>query len=329
LVRSSVVVFGAILGATMAWAFLDGASVRDQSVERRALEARAAELNALALAPGSSLACLDASAGEGVEVACEKTIFAAPATVATATSYVAARLALLSDMVAYARHGGTDIDSAMLPLRRSLETDRFGFVAHTLAVRDGCSSENCKALALLHDPSRVRANLSGATLDRYLDHYLTAWSQTPDVPVADATSSQSAAMGARKMAVDIDFPTAESIPPISIMNPEPKGPVVPGAAAAAAADPTGHAAAPAAVPAAPGRKSRKQAGNPPAQAVAASPTASATPVDPVWTAGTPTSLPQTAAPAASSAAPPGAAPVQLNPFPAQPEASASGTARTQ
>jgi hypothetical protein len=332
LMRSSMVVLGAALGATMAWAFLDGASVRDQSIERRALEARAAELSALALAPGSSLACLDASAGESVEVACEKTIFAAPATVATATSYVAARLALLSDMVAYTRRGGTDIDSAMLPLRRSLETDRFGFVAHTLAVRDGCSSENCKALALLHDPSRVRANLSGATLDRYLDRYLTAWSQSPDVPVADATSSQSSAMGARKMAVDIDFPTAESIPPISIMNPEPKGPVVPGAAAAAAADPTGHAAPPAAPP----RKSRKQAINPPAQAVAASPPASATPVDPVWGAGTPTALPlaaATAAPAATSAAPPiappGAAPVQLNPFPAQPEASAGGTARTQ
>jgi hypothetical protein len=313
----------------MAWAFLDGASVRDESVERRALEMRAAELNALALAPGSSLACLDGLAGESVEVACEKAIFAAPATVATASSYVAARLALLSDLVAYTRGGGTDIDSALLPLRRSLEIDRFGFVAHTLAVRDGCSSENCKALDLLRDPSRVRANLSGATLDRYLDRYLTAWSQSPDVPVADATASPSAAMGSRKVAVDIDFPDAASIPPISIMNPEPKGPVVPGAAAAAATDPTGHAA----VPATPPRKSRKQASNPPSQAVAASPPASVTPVDPVWTAGTPTAPPPAAAaaaPATASTAPAGpAGPVQLNPFPAQPEASAGGTARTQ
>ena len=184
--RVSVVVLGAVLGATLAWAFLDAASVRDHSAERRALEMRAAELNAQSLAPGSPLACLNGLAGEDVEAACEKALFAAPATVAAATSYVAARLALLADMVAYIKRGGANIDNALLPLRHSLEADRFGFVAHVLAMRDGCSSDNCKALALLHDPSRVRANLSGQTLDRYLDHYLAAWAQAPDVPLADA-----------------------------------------------------------------------------------------------------------------------------------------------
>src|ERR1700722_10433704 len=216
--RVSVVVLGALLGATLAWAFLDAATVRDQSAERRALEMRAAELNAQPLAPGSSLACLDALAGENVERACEKAIFAAPANVAIASSYVATRLALLADIVAYTRRGGGNIESALLPLRRALEADRFGFVAHTLAVQDGCTSENCKALALLHDPSRVRANLSGQTLDRYLDHYLTAWAQSSDAPMADATSSTTAAPGtpgSRKVAVDIDFPSASSIPAVS------------------------------------------------------------------------------------------------------------------
>ncbi len=75
-----------------------------------------------ALAPGSPLACLDGLAGENVEAACEKALFAAPATVAAATSYVAARLALLADMAAYTKRGGGDIDSALLPLRRSLES---------------------------------------------------------------------------------------------------------------------------------------------------------------------------------------------------------------
>ena len=37
--------------------------------------------------------------------------------------------------------------------------------------------------------------------------------------------------------VNIDFPTAASIPAVSIMNPEPNGPVLPGVAAAAAANP--------------------------------------------------------------------------------------------
>ncbi len=310
--RVSVVILGAIFGATLAWAFLAGATVRDRDAERRALETRAAELNAQTLAPGSSLACLDALAGEKVESACEKALFAAPATVAIASSYVAARLTLLADLIAYTGRGGAHIDSTLLPLRRALEADRFGFVAHTLAVRDGCTSENCKALALLADPSRVRANLSGQTLDRYLDHYLTAWAQPSDVPMADAASAQQSAMnqtgplGPHK--VDIDFPTAASIPAISIMNPEPKGPASAGAAAAtanAAAEPTAPSA-----PLSPSRKPGKKPVSQPAQAAAAAPAAPPTPVDPVWAPAPP--APQTGASIGTAAA----APVQLNPFPA-------------
>jgi hypothetical protein len=172
----------------------------------------------------------------------------------------------------------------------------------------------------------VRAHLSGATLDRYLDHYLTAWAQPPDMPVVESTAStvtagQTPAIGPRKLAVDIDFPTADSIPPISIMNPEPKGPVAPGAAAAAAAapDPAGHAQA----PAPPSRHARKPIANPPAAAVAAAPPSPPTPVDPVWGPGTPAP-----AAAAASAPPSGTAPVQLNPYPAQPVANAAAAART-
>src|SRR5271163_2807231 len=77
--RISIVVLGAVLGAAMAWAFLSGATMRDQNAERLALEMRAAELNARALAPGSALACLDALDGESVEAACEKSLFATPA----------------------------------------------------------------------------------------------------------------------------------------------------------------------------------------------------------------------------------------------------------
>ena len=54
--RLSVVVLGAILGATMAWAFLAAATVGDQDADRRALEMRAADLNRQTLAPGSPLA---------------------------------------------------------------------------------------------------------------------------------------------------------------------------------------------------------------------------------------------------------------------------------
>jgi len=334
--RSVVVVLGAVLGASMTWAFLDSAAVRDQSVERRALEMRAEQLSAQALAPGSPLACLDALAGETIEAACERALFAAPASVATAISYVAARFALLADMVAYARRGGADIDNALLPLRGSLEADPFGFLAHVLVMRDGCTGQNCKALALLRDPSHVRTNLIAQTLDHYVEHYREAWAKSPEVPAAEVTDAQPTATarlnapGQRKVMVDIDFPTASSIPPISIMNPEPKGPVVPGAAAAAA-NPN-----PATPAASPGRRSPKHGAKPPAQdgaqGAAPSPATEAAQTDPVWVPAPSPAAPQAAArsaPASANFAPAGAAPVQLNPFASPPEASAGMTMRAQ
>jgi hypothetical protein len=189
-------------------------------------------------------------------------------------------------------------------------------VAQVLAVRDACTSDNCKALALLHDPSHVRANLSGQTLTRYLDHYLTAWAQPPDVaPLADATSQSSATgqpvpLGQHKF-VDIDFPSAASIPAISIMNPEPSGPPAAAAVASAAAGAHDTAAM------SPAPRPRKQPASPPTQA-SASPPPPDPAVDPIWT-------PRTAAPSSTPSA--GAGPVQLSPFPAPPPASAGGANR--
>src|SRR5579864_224350 len=318
--RAGVVALGVIVGAAMTWALLAGPSAQDHGADRRALEMRAQELSTRAMAPGSALACLDAVAGETVDAACEKALFASAATVAAASSYAAARLELLSDMAAYVKHGGRDIDGALLPLRHSLETDAYGFVAHALAVRDGCTSRNCKALDVLNDASRVRANLSGQTLDRYLDRYLTAWAQQSDSPgpVADAATqtpaSQPGAPGQRKVVVNIDFPSSASIPPVSIMNPEPGTKPTPAPASAAAANPAA-AAATASVP--PSKKSRKQAANPPVPVASASPppAAPAEQPDPVWTPAPPAPPAQAAASAPAANFTSGATgPVQLNPF---------------
>jgi hypothetical protein len=202
-------------------------------------------------------------------------------------------LNLLSDVAAYARNGG-NLDPILLPLRRSLEADRFGFVAHILSMRDGCTSGRCTALAFLRDPERVRANLSAQTFDRYVAHYLTTWAQ-PDVPVADAAPPATGALAAsqsagpsqpsqKKIIVDADFPSAASIPAISIMNAEPRASTAGGAADRGAAS---------------RRSSRKPAGNAPAQA-STSPATSLNPsVDPVWAPGTspkPQSLPPQASP---------------------------------
>jgi hypothetical protein len=281
--RVVVVLLGAVLGATLTWAFLGDPSLRDQGAERRVLEMRAAQLDAQALAPSSPLACLDGMAADTVEAACERAIFASPVAVASATSYVAARLALLADIVTYDRMNGRNADDLLRPLRQSLEADRFGFVAHVLAVRDGCTSDRCAALTLLPDAALVRTNLSAQTLDRYLDHYASAWAQQPDVPVADAAAPSSAGTppapgltGQKKVLLDADFPSAASIPPVSIMNPEPKG--LPGSVAAAASR--------AAAPLSPPRQIRKQAATSPGPTLASPGPPAAAPVDPVWTPGT-------------------------------------------
>jgi hypothetical protein len=306
--RASFIVIAAVLGAVMAWSFLDRSAGRDYDADRRALELRAEELTAHALAPGSALPCLDATAGDDVETACEKSLFASAASVAVATSYVAARLALLSDIVAYVKRGGGNIDSTLLPMRRAVEADRYGFLAHALAVRDGCTSESCKALGSLSDASHIRDNLSAATFDDYLNRYLTVWNQPADTPVADATLP-GAGQAPHKI-VNIDFPTAASIPAVSIMNPEPTGKAAPAASAAAAANPNPPAAEVQAV--APAKKGRKQAANPPPPP----PTAAAdSPVDPVWTPAPPASSQSAAAPAGPAAnfASSPSAPMQLMP----------------
>jgi hypothetical protein len=294
---------GAVFGAAMVWGLTSGGL---SSGERRVLEGRAQDLTLRAFAPGSPLACLEALAGEGIATACERDIFASPAAAAAAVSYTAARFALLADLTAYRAGGDAKIDAVLLPLRRSLEADRFGLLAHVLATRDGCGSGNCKPLALLGDAGRVRANLSDSTLQRYLERYQPLWSKSPDVPVAEATSSQptptqSAAQAAHKVSASIDFPSAASIPAVSIMNPEPKGPVLPGVAAAAAANPN----PPPTAAASPQRRARKQPANPPPQAALAPPA-----VEPIW----PEPVPP--APARTTAAP------------APPEASAA-TVRSQ
>ena len=72
--RSAFVLVAAVFGAVMAWAFLNRPAGHDHDADRRALEQRAEELTAHALAPGSALPCLDAVAGDEVETACEKSL---------------------------------------------------------------------------------------------------------------------------------------------------------------------------------------------------------------------------------------------------------------
>jgi hypothetical protein len=230
--RIVLVFAAAMLSASLSWAFLDNATMRSQNAERSALKLRAGQLIAQSLMPGSPLACLDRLAGDTVQAACERAIFTSPASVATAISYVAAQFSLLSDMTEYAEHGGTHIDDALLPLRGALEADPFGFLAYVLVAREACTSEHCPPFDLLSNPSHVRTNIIAQTLPHYLDHYREVWAKSAEEPVAGVADTLPPGMtdndsAKRKVSVNIDFPSAASIPPISIMNPEPKTPVPP------------------------------------------------------------------------------------------------------
>ncbi len=68
---------GIIVTAALAViAVLDRLALDERAAERRALLQRNAELNRSAVAPGSMLGCLDSGAGETIESACEKAVFA-------------------------------------------------------------------------------------------------------------------------------------------------------------------------------------------------------------------------------------------------------------
>ena len=270
--RAFLVVIGAGLCGVLAWALLQNGAARDRAAERRALEARVTQLSARVLSPGSPLACLDGVAGEAIETACTKALFASPAGLANAISYVAAQFALLSDMSVYRARGGSDLGSTFAPLRRALEADPFGILAHVLATRDGCTADNCPPLRLLADAAHVRTNLIAHTLDRYVEQYREAWARSPDLPLAELAggAEPTGAIGPNaaskhKVIVNIDFPNANSIPAISIMNPEPNGPAEPRAGAAAE----------------PHKRAEKPAAHEARQPAAAAPEQGST--DPVWT----------------------------------------------
>jgi hypothetical protein len=235
--------------ALVVWIVVDRSTESARESERRALDVRMSELAIRALTPDSPLACLDGIAGDTVETACEKALFSNPEITASAVSYVAARLNLLAYGLEVANRRDPLDASALLALRQSLESDRFGIVAQVLSLRDSCTPAQCDTFALLRDTSRVRANLKDRTFDGYVARYSANWAEHDarlGQPAADAASSGPATTGSigpgsRPVLAPsrIDFPTASSIPPVSIMTPEPETPTtrVPTASPAAPVTP--------------------------------------------------------------------------------------------
>src|SRR3981081_1217231 len=176
-----------VAGAAAAWVVMAATSAGPFAAQRRALDARLLEMTTRALMPGSALACLDAAAGNLVESACEKALFATPEAAAASVAYVSAQLALLADGSEFERRSGANYESALGGLRHALETDRFGIVAHVLADRDGCTQARCDTFRLLRDTSQVSDNLSGHKYESYVMHHAAEWFQTALSAVAANT----------------------------------------------------------------------------------------------------------------------------------------------
>jgi len=217
-----------ILAAPVAWA-LDHLAARDLAAEERALEARAFELRMHALGSGSPLACLEATAGNIVQDACEKALFASAESTAAAVSYVAAQLSLLAAGKKTARtHGRTSYStypSERTALLRAIESDRFGIVAHLFAMRPGCAPERCDLFAMLEDTSRVSANLAEQPFESYVNTHMAEWSSAGSRPLVGNSAPGSFAarppMSAARPSSKLFFPSASSIPSVNIMTSEP------------------------------------------------------------------------------------------------------------
>ncbi|MFN3657663.1 MAG: hypothetical protein ACK4UO_10455 [Pseudolabrys sp.] len=219
-----------------AFAVVERMTLNERAAERRALIARDAELTARALAPGSALACLDAGAGDPVESACEAAVFADAASAARAVAYMAARIALLWDAHALAEAGGPGLDDELAATRRAIALDRFGVAAQALAVREGCTGEACDVFDLLDDAGTLKGNLKLGVFDQYVARHAARWNAAPADKAPAAVSavppapSAAAPMAAAEPAANAtphkqwDYPSAASIPPVSIMNAEPPRP---------------------------------------------------------------------------------------------------------
>jgi hypothetical protein len=238
--------------------------------QRRAIEARLAELRTQALSAGSTLACLERT-GETVEGACAQTLFAAPETLAAANVYTSARLDML---IAAARYSGPrtpQFDDAVMALRRSLQQDPFGLTANILVRREGCTAERCEALALFSEPARLLDNIRQKAFDTNVARHAANWRAPGAAAPAPAPGTIAPTGGETRAPIPDKYtlPSSASIPPVSIMTDEPARPPappakdrpIPPAPAVAATPPAEQQAAPpaeAAQPAAPRPSAPKQ-----------------------------------------------------------------------
>jgi hypothetical protein len=227
---------GGALAAAL-FVIVDRIDASGQAQERRALLARNADLTREAMAPGSALSCLEIDAGASLEKSCELSVFATPHSLASAVSFVGERIKLLETAQALAKSGDAQVLAGVMRERQALERDRFGVAAHVLARRYACSAESCAAFSLFKDTGTLKADLASKPFDALVAKYEGVWdrpgeprapvAELPGVPAvtapaADALAKAELPGAAHPLDPKWKLPSASSIPPVSIMAPEPK-----------------------------------------------------------------------------------------------------------
>src|SRR5947209_14943535 len=177
--------------------------------------------------------------------------------VAAATAYISARLTLLADAHDYTARRDQSYESVIAGLRRTIGADRYGLASQVLATRDGCRADACDAFGLVYDDKKLRANMKDRLFDMTVARYAVNW-PTRTRPLASSGGAPSGVPAGP----NVTFPSAASIPPVSIMNSEPPQAAAPASppSAAPAPEPRPTNSAPAS---AARRPAAKKSGNAP------------------------------------------------------------------
>ena len=124
------------------------------------------------------MSCLDEIAGEAVETACEKAVFASADSTAAAVNHMAqmiTRLTSLGDV--------TMAQKAITPelqgLRKAIERDRYGLAAQVLLARDRCTPTQCPAFRSLTYNHQLITNMDEHAYDVLVSRYAMAWNAPP------------------------------------------------------------------------------------------------------------------------------------------------------
>lgn len=214
----------------LAVAVAAAATVRGLGTEEGGAAVARASLRATPSMP--ALSCIDGLAGDSVEAACEKALFGSPDHVAAAVSYAAARLdrlTALGDVSAASKVMTPELQA----LRRAVERDRYGLIAHVLVARDGCTAAMCPAYRSLTDQRQIASNIEGRVYDGLVTRYTPMWSgalaaatDSSSVPSANPAAAAAALTSEPPSGkpTNAEFPSSASIPPVSIMTSEPAAP---------------------------------------------------------------------------------------------------------